>query len=195
MRRKVIMFLILAMCFWAAGCGKEEEPEQEQREASGVEITNEESSDGGTEQGKVYTVSIEDGQASIDIAVPEGYKYQDYSSATNVTYASEDSNQVIMVSLVNEEESALEERIKQEVAYQTSANGNGNETIEEVQTASSGGQNIFYFHYAYEGLKGCRIWTMMENGCFLTVTAENTGSNLSEIDGVYLINQLLFVDK
>lgn len=192
MKKEIIVLLISAMCFTMAGCSKKEADVQT---SSDVEITTEDGTDdeetNGEDSEGAYTVSSEDGQASIKTAVPAGYEYADYSSETQITYTSEDMNQIIAVSLSTDDISAVQERMVQEVNYQTSANANGSEVIEDVQTISSSGQEISYFHYSYAGLEGCRIWAALDDGSILIITAENMGDSAEKIDAVHVMDQIL----
>lgn len=191
MKKLVTLLLILSMSVSLAACGdkdrqKEEnqvsEDEKEQGADSGDTGENEQKG----ESGKMYTLTTEDGEVSIQVRNPEGSSAAEYASDTWLSFecpgSMEGASTQYAMSLFEQEEAEVAETMRQEVQYLLSANSGDEGQTLEVQTVEAGGRQWSYFSYGMEELEGYRVWTALENGCIFACTVENIGTGHKPLD-------------
>lgn len=183
--KKVVAFLLIAvMCLSLTACGGKEKPEEDKSEEA-------ESGDDGAgktdeDSGKMYTLTTEDGQISIQVKKPKGFDAAEYASETCLNFErpgdSEGASAQYAMSLLDQDEESVSETMRQEVQYLISANSGDEEQNPEVQMLETGGKRWSYFSYSMEELEGYRVWTVLNNGCVFACTAENVGTGLKPLN-------------
>ncbi len=205
MKKIIMLGLIVAVSMMFIGCGKKEEKKKEAtpqvQEQAPDETASEGEASGEDAAGEADTEKVDgestlctdDKSVSVKVIRPEGFEDSDYSSEHQVAFqrlgADGTSSTQLNLRLMTEDENAVMAGAQQEVEYLLSANSDGG-TVGEVQSQTVGEKQYSYFTYSLEGTEGYRMWTSLDNGCVLSVIAENIGSGLEPLTAEYLIQIL-----
>lgn len=191
MKKLFTLLLILSMCVSLTACGdkegqKEEEQASEEEKGQDADSGDTGKNEQNLDSGKMYTLTTEDGEVSIQVRNPDGFSAAEYASDTWLSFecpgSMEGASTQYVMSLFEQEEVEVAETMRQEVQYLLSANSGEEEQSLEVQTVEAGGRQWSYFSYGMEELEGYRVWTVLENECIFACTAENIGTGLKPLD-------------
>ena len=186
MKKIWMIGLVLMLSMTMISCGEKEE---EEKKTTQTEKKSEEKEKNNV---TTCTLSSEDGSVSIELKIGDGYEESEYSSETMRSFEKKAGSvsAQLNLSLRTEPENEVTQSMIAEVDYLLSANTD-EEMTEDILTLSEGGKEWSYFNYSMEGLEGCRIWTVLDDGGILACTVESIGEKPEQIDAKKMISALL----
>lgn len=191
--RKILLCVFILSCI-CVGCGgdKEETVEEAVIEKEHDESVQKESVP--TEEMKIYSLSSETDDVSIEIGIPGVFQQTEYCSdnwlALEIPGDDEESSTQLMMYLEADESVDVKEAMLEEVNYLMSANTDDWEKVDRVEEISADYHEWAYVTYELDGLEGYKLWCDLENGTTLVGTIENIGNNPEPVDIHELVSQI-----
>lgn len=187
MKKAVVFIMILALSISVAACGNRSKDNKKSDVKTEQSQKNSDSKDNGKKENqeskadkKTYVLSSEDSVWTINVSAPEGCSEADFSSGTARAFESigseEGKSLQYVMTLRDDDMSAVENDMKEEVQYLYTANSDGKIPDMNTETSEYHGKTWNYFSYTMEELTGYRVWVELSDGDIFACTVEWVGA-------------------